>query len=664
MTAIRKLLIANRGEIACRVVRTARRMGIATVAVYSDADEDSLHVTLADEAYRLGSADAGDSYLNQTAIITAAQRADADAIHPGYGFLSENPDFARLCQEAGLVFVGPSEHAIRSMGLKDAAKRIMDEAGVPIVPGYHGEDQSASILQEAAERIGYPVLIKARAGGGGKGMRRVTTAAAFGSALSAAQGEAEAAFGDPRVLIEKCLDYARHIEVQVIGDSHGNIVHLFERDCSMQRRHQKVVEEAPAPGVEDRFRSAITSAATRAARAVDYVGAGTVEFIADCSDGLRADRFYFMEMNTRLQVEHPVTEEVTGIDLVEWQIRVARGEAIPLRQEDISMNGHSMEVRLYAEDPEANFRPSAGRFQALSFPTNPGVRIDTSVAQGDAVSTHYDPMVAKVVAWGRTRNEALETLRRALRETWIAGTKTNLSFLKRLLEVESFRAGTPDTAFIDRELDTLTNPEPAPSEVLAIAAVSLVCECSDGKEVSPWATLDGWRVSGTASRELTLLDRNDAHTVTLAWTDQRRFAVWIDKDTTPVSTALLDSDGPETRFRFPDTIVTARVSMTGSRLDIAWGDRSWSLQVIDPSEASADHEDSEAVVRAPMPGLVKDVHIEIGAVVEKGQALLIVEAMKMQMTLSAPCHASVSAVYVGAGDHVTEGAVLVELSDG
>ena len=523
-----KLLIANRGEIACRVMRTAHRLGIRTVAVCSDADRDALHVAMAGEAWRLGPADAARSYLDVERVIAAAKAAGADAVHPGYGFLSENPAFAEACEAAGLVFVGPPAGAIRAMGLKDAAKRAMEAAGVPVVPGYHGADQDPAALLAHARGIGFPVLVKAVAGGGGKGLRRADTEAGFAEALEGARREARSSFGDDRVLVERCIERPRHVEVQVFADAHGNAVHLFERDCSLQRRHQKVVEEAPAPGMTEAMRAAMGAAAVAAAKAIGYRGAGTVEFIADASEGLREDRFWFMEMNTRLQVEHPVTEMVTGTDLVEWQLRVAAGEPLPAGQAELSITGHAVEARVYAEDPERGFLPATGAIMHLALPPESGdLRIDHGLCEGDAVTAHYDPMLAKIIAHGPDRAAALARLTGALRAFEIAGVTTNLPFLSRLVAHPGFRAGDVDTGLIARGLDTLTARGPVPEPVLAAAAMyaagvldapaggiraaggfigsaGAVHEggALDWPAADPWTVLKGWRPWGEAQQHL------------------------------------------------------------------------------------------------------------------------------------------------------------------
>ena len=470
---ITKLLIANRGEIACRIIRTAREMGIATVAVHSDADANALHVRQADEAVNIGPSPAAESYLRGETIIAAAKASGAEAIHPGYGFLSENAAFAQAVIDAGLIWVGPKPASISAMGLKDAAKKLMRAAGVPVTPGYEGEDQSVERLAREAEAIGYPVLIKAVAGGGGKGMRKVDDPAAFAELLDSCRREAKASFSNDEVLLEKWITSPRHIEVQVFGDSHGNVVHLFERDCSLQRRHQKVIEEAPAPGMDEATRDAICAAAVRAAKAVDYEGAGTIEFIADASEGLRADCIFFMEMNTRLQVEHPVTEEITGVDLVEWQLRVASGEPIPLAQDELSIEGHAIEARLYAEDPARGFLPSTGRLDHLDL--GRAGRIETGVEQGDTISPFYDPMVAKLVAWGETRDDAIDTLLAMADGVEIWPVRTNAAFLANALGDDDFASARLDTGFIERKGEALiADGEPDPSVRAAAAELVLL----------------------------------------------------------------------------------------------------------------------------------------------------------------------------------------------
>ena len=519
------ILIANRGEIACRVIRTAKAMGLRTIAVYSDADRDAPHVRLADEAHAIGPSPARDSYLRADIILDVAKKAGAACIHPGYGFLSENAAFADACATAGIVFVGPPSSAILAMGLKDAAKALVEKAGVPVVPGYHGARQETDFLRAEAGRIGYPVLIKAVAGGGGKGMRRVDAEFEFDAALESAQREAQNAFGDARVLVEKYILSPRHIEIQVFADSHGHVVHLFERDCSLQRRHQKVIEEAPAPDMPAAVREAMGKAAVEAARAVGYVGAGTVEFIADGREGLKADGFFFMEMNTRLQVEHPVTEGITGLDLVEWQLRVAAGEKLPRLQPDIAMCGHAVEARVYAEDPEHGFLPSTGKLWALQLPAGDGIRVDSGVVEGGEVTPFYDPMIAKVIAHGATRNQALDRLAAALGETIVAGPRSNVAFLKALCEAEDFRAGRFDTGFIDRNLDALgAVPRPASPQALAQAARVLAADDTkrirkaakkrgNGNTHSPWQVADSFALAQREADAVVLLADDEKFTV-------------------------------------------------------------------------------------------------------------------------------------------------------
>jgi len=610
---IQSLLIANRGEIACRVIRTARAMGIRTVAVYSDADAQALHVRMADEAVHIGPAPARESYLDGARIIAAARATGAQAIHPGYGFLSENAAFAQSVIDAGLVWVGPPPAAITAMGLKDAAKRLMQAAGVPTTPGYLGENQDPAHLAAEAAHIGWPVLIKAVAGGGGKGMRLVERAEDFAEALAACQREAAASFGNAHVLIEKYILCPRHIEVQVFGDSHGNVVHLFERDCSLQRRHQKVIEEAPAPGMDDATRAAICDAAVRAALAVNYEGAGTIEFIADGSEGLRADRIWFMEMNTRLQVEHPVTEAITGVDLVEWQLRVASGEALPLRQEDLSINGHAVEARLYAEDPARGFLPSIGRLERLHFGTAEGGRIDTGVEQGAEVSPWYDPMIAKVIAHGDTRAQAIARLGAILRNTTVWPVRTNAAFLVKALAHPDFAAGMVDTGLIARAGAALSDPpEPSPA-ALAHAATALV----------PASLVPGFRLNAAPMRVGRFL--LDGAAVEVAW-----------------SGAGTDHPGAGVLF-----------TENGQPWHLALWRR-------DATQGAAA---GDGAILAPMPGRVIAVEVTAGQTVTKGQRLLTLEAMKMEHTLVAPFAGTVAELRVEPGALVQVEALLARIEE-
>ncbi len=607
---IESLLIANRGEIACRIIRTARELGIRTVAVYSDADANALHVRQADEAVHIGASPARESYLVGDRIIAAAKATGAEAIHPGYGFLSENADFAQAVLDAGLIWVGPNPDSIRAMGLKDAAKQRMIAAGVPVTPGYLGDDQSPERLKAEADVIGYPVLIKAVAGGGGKGMRRVDTAAEFADSLVSCQREAASSFGNIDVLIEKYILSPRHIEVQVFGDSHGNVVHLFERDCSLQRRHQKVIEEAPAPGMDEATREAICAAAVKAAKAVDYVGAGTIEFIADASEGLRADRIWFMEMNTRLQVEHPVTEEITGQDLVEWQLRVASGEPLPKRQDELAIDGWAMEARLYAEDPAKGFLPSIGTLERFDLGTT--ARVDTGVEQGAEISPFYDPMIAKVIAWGEDRETAREALAYALDGAVVWPVRSNAGFLVEALDHPDFVAGTLDTGLIAREGDALMPPTHPTEEALADAAGALV-------SADPIA---GFRLNASPRRSATFLFDGEP--------------VEVDLDVHAGTTSA-----------FEDVLI--------SEAGQTWQLKPWRASGVAAGGAA------DGAILSPMPGRVIAVDVAAGDTVAKGQKLVTLEAMKMEHSLTAPFDGIVADLNAIEGGQVTEGTMLVRI---
>ena len=685
MTLPRRLLIANRGEIACRIARTARRLGIDTVAVYSDPDAGALHVRSADRAERIGPAPAAQSYLRIEAILDAARRSGADAIHPGYGFLSENAEFAQACADAGITFVGPPPPAIRAMGSKSAAKALMAAAGVPLTPGYHGLHQDPALLRDEAVRIGFPVLIKASAGGGGKGMRRVDRAEDFAAALESCRREAAAAFGDDRVLIERYVLQPRHVEIQVFADTHGNVVHLFERDCSVQRRHQKVLEEAPAPGMTPERRAAMGHAAVEAARAVGYVGAGTVEFIVAPDGG-----FFFMEMNTRLQVEHPVTEMITGLDLVEWQLRVAAGEPLPLRQEDLAIHGHAIEARLYAEDPARGFLPSTGRLEHLVFPAAaPGVRVDAGVEEGDTIPPFYDAMIAKLIVHGATRDDALRRLRQALAECRIAGVASNVAFLRRLVDTRAFASADLDTALIDREQAALFPPEPPVSREawLALAAAVLAREAAPssghGAEAtgaatprapSPWDDRSGWRLVEPARRRLVLRCRDEEAAVDVT------YGVVDAAGATPQAGAWqagawrleLGGEASIARARWADRVhldlqlddARHRVVLVprGSgfwRIDAG---RSEAFELVDPFAPRQAGAQAESHLRAPMPGRIVALLARPGERVARGAPLLVLEAMKMEHTLVAPADGTLDAYRVEAGEQVAEGAELVEFS--
>lgn len=610
---IQSLLIANRGEIACRIIRTARRLGIRTVAVYSDADAEALHVRSADEAVHIGPSPVRESYLLGGRIIAAARQTGAEAIHPGYGFLSENAAFAQAVIDAGLIWVGPNPSSITAMGLKDAAKTLMQNAGVPTTPGYLGDDQSPERLRQEADAIGYPVLIKAVAGGGGKGMRKVDSAADFADALLSCQREAASSFGNDAVLLEKWITNPRHIEVQIFGDVHGNVVHLFERDCSLQRRHQKVIEEAPAPGMDADTRAAVCRAAVNAAKAVNYVGAGTIEFIADGSEGLKADRIWFMEMNTRLQVEHPVTEAITGQDLVEWQLRVACGEKLPKSQEELSIDGWAMEARLYAEDPAKGFLPSIGRLDVFEL-SDRNVRVDTGVEQGAEISPFYDPMIAKVIAHGATRDAARSALAQALDESAVWPLKTNAAFLVKALEHPDFVAARLDTGLIERAGEALMPPARPSEEALADAAASL----------TRGGDLTGFRLNAPVRREGMFLLDGEAVTITY---DPRQGGEGADD--------VLVAEGGQ-----------------------VWRLAPWR------ADGTAGADAADGAVLSPMPGRIIAVAVAAGEAVTKGQKLLTLEAMKMEHSLVAPFDGTIAQLNASEGGQVSEGALLVKIEKG
>ncbi len=654
-----KILIANRGEIACRVIKTARRMGIATVAVYSEADANARHVRLADEAVLIGPPAARQSYLMAQRILDAARATGAQAVHPGYGFLSENDAFAEACATAGIVFIGPPASAIRAMGSKSAAKALMAQAGVPLTPGYHGDNQDPVFLEAQARDIGFPVLIKASAGGGGKGMRRVDRSEDFAAALASCQREAKNAFGDPHVLVEKYVLRPRHIEIQVFGDTQGHCVYLFERDCSVQRRHQKVLEEAPAPGMTLDRRAAMGQAAVEAAKAVGYVGAGTVEFIAH-QDG----SFYFMEMNTRLQVEHPVTEMITGLDLVEWQLRVAAGEPLPLRQDQLAIDGHAIEARIYAEDPDKGFLPSTGKLLHLSPPPeSEHVRVDTGVEQGDAITPHYDPMIAKLIVWDSDRPKALARMRQALAQYRVVGVANNVEFLSRLVSVPSFANADLDTALIEREQANLF-PEKAavPDEVWVLAALAelqreaaVARHAADGE--SPWRMLDGWRLNGQASRNITLRHADAVQAVAVQ-VAAGGYQLVLDGRTV-FARGTAGANG-QLHAQLGERRVHATVVVSAERRHVFFEGRSWPLALLDTLNTGGGGEDVEGGLKAPMPGKVIALIAAVGASVEKGTPLLVLEAMKMEHTISAPKRGTVKAFRCAPGDQVVDGVDLVD----
>ena len=644
----KSVLIANRGEIACRIARTAKRLGLRTIAVYSEADSAALHVRLADEAHPIGPAPAADSYLRINALIAAAKQVHAQCIHPGYGFLAENADFAQACIDAGIVFVGPKPAAIRAMGLKNSAKALMEKAGVPVVPGYHGDMQEPKFLKQKAYEIGYPVLIKAVAGGGGKGMRRVDRHADFDTALAAAMREAKAAFGDERVLIEKYVNAPRHIEMQVFADRHGNAIHLNERDCSLQRRHQKVIEEAPAPGMSAQLRAAMGEAAVAAAKAAGYEGAGTVEFIADGTGGLKQDRFWFMEMNTRLQVEHPVTEAVTGLDLVEWQFRIAAGEKLPLTQAQVPLTGHAVEARLYAEDPERGFLPSTGRLIALKFPQGEGLRVDTGVEEGSEVTPFYDPMIAKLIAHGNSRHEALDRLAGALDNTIVVGPRSNAGFLAALCRAAEFRKGDFDTGFIDRNLAALgAVPQGLDRAAAALgtqklveresARIAAVFEREPDAPASPWDSGDAFQLSGARHLALPILTEGESIVAQVAY-------------------------GPGGALVAIDGIAPASDAVAvdaGDAVYVLRHGRQTKVSLRDLSLDEAGDDAAGGLVRAPMHGKVLALLVEQGERVRRGQRLAIIEAMKMEHTLTAPIDGTVAEIAVAQDAQVAEGAKVM-----
>ena len=663
----KKILIANRGEIACRVIKTARRLGVKTVAVYSEADAGARHVDLADEAYCIGPAEASESYLRGDKILEAARRSGAEAVHPGYGFLSENAEFAEACGKAGLVFIGPPPAAIRAMGSKSAAKHIMGKAGVPLVPGYHGADQDLDLLQKEADKIGYPVLIKASAGGGGKGMRIVEKAADFADALAQCQRESKASFGDERVLLEKYLTRPRHIEIQVFADTQGDALYLFERDCSVQRRHQKVLEEAPAPGMSQARRNSMGEAAVAAAKAIGYVGAGTVEFIAEPGKGKSAGTFYFMEMNTRLQVEHPVTEMITGLDLVEWQLRVACGEPLPRSQDELAISGHALEARIYAEDPAKNFLPSTGRITHLSAPAESRhVRIDTGVRAGDAITPFYDPMIAKLIVWDADRPAALARMRAALDEFQVVGVTTNTEFLARLIACDAFASADLDTGLIDRNREQLFPAAPlAGDEVLALAALAelLAIERRAGERAaasddprSPWGTCDGWRLNQD-NHHILVFRQGEREQAVTAHYRPGRYELDLPGGRRTL-TGAWQPDGSLTAW-LEDRVLRANVVQSGQTLDLFFRGARYRLELHDPGLHEIESEAHGGTLAAPMPGKIIAVLTASGAKVTKGTPLIILEAMKMEHTIMAPGKGTVKDIHYKVGEQVADGAELL-----
>jgi 3-methylcrotonyl-CoA carboxylase alpha subunit len=661
----RKILIANRGEIACRVAATARRLGIRTVAVYSDADAQAAHVRACDEAVHIGGSSPKESYLKADVILAAAQATGAQAVHPGYGFLSENENFAQACFDAGIAFIGPPPSAIKAMGLKAESKRLMGAAGVPLVPGYHGADQDPALLQREADRIGYPVLIKASAGGGGKGMRIVNAAAEFAAALASCQREAINSFGDDAVLIERYVTRPRHIEIQVFGDTQGDVVYLFERDCSVQRRHQKVLEEAPAPGMSEARRCEMGAAAVAAAKAVGYMGAGTVEFIAEPQpDGDL--RFYFMEMNTRLQVEHPVTEAITGLDLVEWQLRVAAGQPLPLKQEQLRIHGHAIEARICAENPDAQFLPATGTLDVFRTPPcsrfeRSDLRVDAGVREGDAISPFYDSMIAKLIVWGADREQALARMEAALAQTHIVGLHTNVAFLRRVVQSTAFSTADLDTALIERERAALFD---APALALPLAAAAVVAHKLRDEAAQqtndPWSRRDGWRMQGGAQRRLHLNWQGQNEVVTLERTHDGLTLLGVASERWPLSFTALNADvfdvqlGPNRQ--------TLTVYAQGERYTVFAQEAQSTVTEFDPIAHAGEGASEGGRLTAPMPGKLIAFLAQPGQEVKQGQPLAVMEAMKMEHTITAPRDGLVAELLYAVGDQVSEGEELLKLS--
>lgn len=658
-----KILIANRNEIACRVVRTAKKMGIRCVAIYSDADKNALHVKMADEAYYVGPSPVIESYLRGDVIIEIAKRCGANAIHPGYGFLSENPDFAAACAKANISFIGPPEDAIRAMGSKSAAKKIMEKAGIPLISGYHGDDQSLTTLKKAASKIGYPILLKAASGGGGKGMRVVEEESDFANAYTAAKREASSSFGEDSLLLEKYLRKPRHVEVQVFADTHGNCISLFDRDCSIQRRHQKIIEEAPAPNISDKIRKSMSTAAIKAAQAIQYVGAGTIEFLLD-----EDEQFYFMEMNTRLQVEHPVTEMITGLDLVEWQLRIAMGEKLPLKQEDIKCHGHAFEARIYAEDPSNQFLPATGKLHYLRMPEeDEHVRIDSGVTTGNDISIYYDPLIAKLIVWDQTREQALKQLQRALSQIKIVGVITNTDFLQRIADNQHFARVKIETGFIPRYHDELFKSFINNSE----QSIALTClyvllkqqhqtkkyALNSTDRFSPWFSLQNWRVNLPSEQTLIFLHHQQQMNVRIQFRDNY-YELAIDKNIYRAFGELQNEH--ELIATINDQIIHASIVEYQNRYHLFYNRMHEQLELFNPALQVTHEEEMTGHLNAPMPGTVVAIMIKPGTLVDRSTSLLVIEAMKMEHTIYAPARGKVTAIHYQIGDKVDEGAELLE----
>ncbi len=658
-----KILIANRGEIAIRIARTARRLGIASVAVYSSADRNALHVEACDEAWCIGGAAASDSYLRANKILEVAQQCGAQAIHPGYGFLSENAAFARSCEQTGIVFIGPPASAIEAMGSKSEARARMDAAGVPLVPGYHGDAQDKKTLLSQSKRLGYPQLIKASAGGGGKGMRLVSKASEFNAALESARREASASFDDDRVLIERYLSKSRHVEMQVFADREANCIHLFERDCSIQRRHQKILEEAPAPGIDNALRASMGEAAVNCARSIDYVGAGTVEFLLD-----ERGSFYFMEMNTRLQVEHPVTEMITGLDLVEWQLQVAAGEPLPRSQDALVINGHALEARIYAESPERDFMPATGRVQYLSAPsTSASVRVDSGVRAGDEIGINYDPLIAKLIVHGNDRQQAIARMQRALLDYQLLGLQTNIAFLSRLVSTASFGEAEFDTGFIEQHRNELFTEDASSRErAVLIAATALIpglagvpsTQTPESETQSPWALKTSWRMNAPACHIVRFNDDSSDYALRVSRLD-RGWQLELGDDRFMVDASWLDSKRLQLELDGERIIVP--VIIERDRIALCLQGREWKFEL----HAARQGEDETAVAQgklvAPMPGSIIALQVAVGDTVQRGDLLMVLEAMKMEHSIVASAEATVSEIFFAVGDQVKEGEQLLSL---
>ena len=655
-----KILIANRGEIACRIIKTAKRMGIQTVTVYSDADKNSLHATQADQAIHIGPSPSSESYLQIEKIIQVAKESGAEAIHPGYGFLSENPEFARKCKESGIEFIGPSAESIKEMGQKDVAKRIMEVAGLPVIPGYHGENQDIENLVEIAEKIGFPVLIKASAGGGGKGMRIVNKKSEFVDSIQAVQRESQSSFGDQRCIIEKYLPKTRHIEVQIFGDKKGNYVHLFERDCSIQRRYQKVIEEAPAPGISDEMRNKLGDIAIQVAKAVDYENAGTVEFIADISNGFSIDSIYFMEMNTRLQVEHPVTELITGQDLVEWQLRIAAGESLPLKQSDLQIKGHAIEARVYAEDPANEFLPSIGKLDYFELPFG-DIRIDSGVRQGDVITQFYDPMIAKLISYVESRREAINRLNTVLSGSYITGVKSNISFVRNVLKHDKFQSGEVETGLVDKNIDQFTETQSPSLEITAVAALASLglLDCPDSE--SPWTFIRGWRNWGKSKCFAKVSCGNEIHDFQIDVIDNQNFVVQEGKILTNV--VLIENIEGILNLKINDSEESVKIIHLNDYISIFKDGEMYDFVIPDIDYSEIGDEGASSRVIAQIPSVVKEIKVKEDDQVVKGQKLLVLEAMKMEHTVYSQQEGIVSDIFVKVGQQVKESEVLIKFEE-